>query len=131
MRMLPLKHLWEEKGSMKKFNILTLGCQMNERDSETLAGMLTEMGYEQIDDRNQADIAIINTCSVRDHADRRFFGMMGQLKKIKEKNPNVIYLDSFAKITDYIKNNVQEKDLVITVGAGPVNKISQDLVKEN
>lgn len=51
--------------------------------------------------------------------------------KIKEKNPNVIYLDSFAKITDYIKNNVQEKDLVITVGAGPVNKISQDLVKEN
>lgn len=51
--------------------------------------------------------------------------------KIKEKNPNVIYLDSFAKITDYIKNNVQKKDLVITVGAGPVNKISQDLVKEN
>ena len=51
--------------------------------------------------------------------------------KIKGKNPNVIYLDSFAKITDYIKNNVQEKDLVITVGAGPVNKISQDLVKEN
>ena len=51
--------------------------------------------------------------------------------KIKEKNPNVIYLDSFAKITDYIKNNMQEKDLVITVGAGPVNKISQDLVKEN
>ena len=53
------------------------------------------------------------------------------VEKIKEKNPNVIYLDSFAKITDYIKNNVQEKDLVITVGAGPVNKISQDLVKEN
>lgn len=51
--------------------------------------------------------------------------------KIKGKNPNVIYLDSFAKITDYIKDNVQEKDLVITVGAGPVNKISQDLVKEN
>ena len=85
-----MKHLWEEKGSMKKFNILTLGCQMNERDSETLAGMLTEMGYEQIDDRNQADIAIINTCSVRDHADRRFFGMLGQLKKIKEKNPGFI-----------------------------------------
>lgn len=63
---------------------------MNERDSETLAGMLTEMGYEQIDDRNQADIAIINTCSVRDHADRRFFGMLGQLKKIKEKNPGFI-----------------------------------------
>lgn len=53
------------------------------------------------------------------------------VEKIKEKNSNVIYLDSFAKITEYIKSNVQEKDLVITVGAGPVNKISQDLVKEN
>ena len=70
---------------MKKFNILTLGCQMNERDSETLAGMLTEMGYEQIDDRNQADIAIINTCSVRDHADRRFFRDAGTAEKNKRK----------------------------------------------
>ena len=48
--------------------------------------------------------------------------------KIKEKNPNVIYLDSFDKITDYIKNTVQEKDLVITVGAGPINKVAQDLI---
>lgn len=75
---------------MKRFNILTLGCQMNERDSETLAGMLVQMGYEPVEDRNMADIAIINTCSVRDHADRRFFGMLGQLKKIKEKNPAFI-----------------------------------------
>lgn len=51
--------------------------------------------------------------------------------KIKEKNPNVIYLDSFAKITEFIKSKVQEKDLVITVGAGPVNKISKDLVKSD
>ena len=66
---------------MNKFNIQTLGCQMNERDSETIAGMLTEMGYESTDDKTQADIAIINTCSVRDNADKRFFGMLGQLKK--------------------------------------------------
>lgn len=49
--------------------------------------------------------------------------------KIKEKNPNVIYLDSFDKITNYIKNTIQEKDLVITVGAGPINKVAQDLTK--
>lgn len=48
--------------------------------------------------------------------------------KIKEKNPNVIYLDSFDKITNYIKNTIQEKDLVITVGAGPINKVAQDLI---
>ena len=51
--------------------------------------------------------------------------------KIKEKNKNVIYLDSFAKITDYIKNNVQPKDLIITIGAGPVNKIAYDLTKKS
>ena len=51
--------------------------------------------------------------------------------KIKEKNPNVIYLDSFDSILEYIKNTVKEKDLVITVGAGPVNKIAQALTKQN
>lgn len=46
---------------MKKYNIQTLGCQMNERDSETLAGMLVQMGYEECEDKKDADIAIINT----------------------------------------------------------------------
>lgn len=75
---------------MKKYNIQTLGCQMNERDSETLAGMLTEMGYEQAEDRKESDIEIINTCSIRDNADQRFFGLLGQLKKKKEKNKDFI-----------------------------------------
>ena len=51
--------------------------------------------------------------------------------KIKEKNPHVIYLDSFEKITEYLKEHVKEKDLIITVGAGPVNKIAKDLVASN
>lgn len=49
--------------------------------------------------------------------------------KIKLKNPNVIYINSFDKITDYIKTNVKEKDLVITIGAGPINKVAKELVK--
>ncbi|MGI6722384.1 MAG: tRNA (N6-isopentenyl adenosine(37)-C2)-methylthiotransferase MiaB [Anaerovoracaceae bacterium] len=72
------------------FNIQTFGCQMNERDSETLAGMLREMGYQATGDRDRADIAIINTCSVREHADERFFGTLGQLKKIKEARPDFV-----------------------------------------
>ncbi|MEE1038561.1 MAG: tRNA (N6-isopentenyl adenosine(37)-C2)-methylthiotransferase MiaB [Eubacterium sp.] len=75
---------------MKKFNIQTLGCQMNERDSETIAGMLIELGYESCDDKKDADVAIINTCSVRDNADQRFYGMLGQFKKKKEQNPEFI-----------------------------------------
>jgi len=74
----------------KKFHIQTMGCQMNERDSETLAGMLTGLGYSKTENRQEADVAIINTCSVRDNADKRFFGTLGQLKKIKEQRPDFV-----------------------------------------
>ena len=74
----------------KKYNIITFGCQMNEHDSETIAGMLIERGYEQAGDRKDANIVIFNTCSVRENADKRFFGTLGQLKKLKKKNPDYI-----------------------------------------
>jgi len=72
------------------FHIQTFGCQMNERDSETLAGMLSEMGYVATTDKKAANVAIINTCSVRENADLRFFGTLGQLKKIKEVRPDFV-----------------------------------------
>ena len=69
----------------KTFNITTFGCQMNEHDSEIMAGMLIEKGYEQTADRSKADIVIFNTCSIRENADKRFFGTLGQLKHRKEE----------------------------------------------
>ena len=69
--------------SDKKFHITTFGCQMNEHDSETIAGMLIEKGYQQAKDRKDANIVIFNTCSIRENADKRFFGTLGQLKKKK------------------------------------------------
>ena len=74
----------------RTFHIQTFGCQMNERDSETLAGMLTEMGYSEEPARDEASIIIINTCSVREHADERFFGTLGQLKRVKAKRPDTL-----------------------------------------
>ena len=67
----------------KKFHITTFGCQMNEHDSETLAGMLLEKGYQKAEERKDANIVIFNTCSIRENADKRFFGTLGQLKKKK------------------------------------------------
>lgn len=67
----------------KKFHITTFGCQMNEHDSEMLAGMLLERGYMQSEERKDANIVIFNTCSIRENADKRFFGTLGQLKKKK------------------------------------------------
>ena len=76
--------------SGKKYNIITFGCQMNEHDSETIAGMLQEKGCVETVSRDDSDITIINTCSVRENADKRFFGTLGQLKKLKEKNPEYV-----------------------------------------
>ena len=74
----------------KKYNIITFGCQMNEHDSETIAGMLQKKGCVETMSRDDSDITIINTCSVRENADKRFFGTLGQLKKHKEKNPEYV-----------------------------------------
>ena len=67
----------------KTFHITTFGCQMNEHDSETLAGMLLEKGYQPAAERKDANLVIFNTCSIRENADKRFFGTLGQLKKKK------------------------------------------------
>ncbi len=69
----------------KTFYIQTFGCQMNERDSETIAGILSQKGYFESENKEDATVVVINTCSVRDNADQRFFGTLGQFKKSKEK----------------------------------------------
>ncbi|HWQ77628.1 MAG TPA: tRNA (N6-isopentenyl adenosine(37)-C2)-methylthiotransferase MiaB [Anaerovoracaceae bacterium] len=78
------------KDYMRTFHIQTFGCQMNEHDSETLAGMLEELGYTENKNKKEAGVAIINTCSVRENADQRFFGTLGQLKKVKEDRPDAV-----------------------------------------
>lgn len=75
---------------MKKYHIITFGCQMNEHDSEIIAGMLEEKGLVPCDDRKEADVVIINTCSIRENADKRFFGTLGQLKHKHEADPDYI-----------------------------------------
>lgn len=68
----------------RTFHITTFGCQMNEHDSEVIDGLLTERGFSSVKERKDASIVIINTCSVRDNADKRFFGTLGQLKREKK-----------------------------------------------
>ena len=75
---------------MRSYHIITFGCQMNERDSETLAGMLEAMGYVRCEDPKASDVVILNTCSVRENADKRFYGVLGQLKHSHEDRPGMI-----------------------------------------
>lgn len=72
------------------YNIVTFGCQMNVHESEKIAGMLENMGYEYTDDKQQADIIVFNTCAIREGAEDRALGNIGNLKKMKKANPNKI-----------------------------------------
>ncbi|MDO4859473.1 MAG: tRNA (N6-isopentenyl adenosine(37)-C2)-methylthiotransferase MiaB [Bacillota bacterium] len=75
---------------MRKYFIQTFGCQMNEHDSEIIAGMLEEKGMTRTDAAADAGVIIFNTCSVRENADKRFFGTLGQVKKKKKNEPGTI-----------------------------------------
>ena len=74
---------------MKVF-LKTYGCQMNERDSEALAGMLAARGYELSSDETEADVMLFNTCSVRDQAERKAVGKVEFMKKYKAKKPGLL-----------------------------------------
>lgn len=75
------------KNQNLRYYILTFGCQLNENDSEKIAGMLEELGYQKVDDCQKADIIVFNTCCVRENAEERLFGKIGEIKNLKaEKN---------------------------------------------
>lgn len=74
----------------KLYYIETWGCQMNEEDSEKLSGMLENMGYIKTETRNESDIIIFNTCCVRENAELKVYGNLGELKALKKSNPNLI-----------------------------------------
>ncbi len=76
---------------MPKFFIKTYGCQMNERDSEQVAHSLIARGYERADREQEADVVLLNTCSVRDMADQKALGKMGMLGRIANERPHVVF----------------------------------------
>jgi tRNA-2-methylthio-N6-dimethylallyladenosine synthase len=77
-------------GEGKTYHIQTYGCQMNEHDSETIAGLLEAMGYQFTANRQVADIIFLNTCAIRENAEDKVFGELGHLKTLKRENPNLI-----------------------------------------
>ena len=78
------------KGRRKTYHILTYGCQMNEHDSEKISGMLTSIGYEETDDEKSADLVIFNTCLIRENAELKVFGKLGEVKGLKRNKPDML-----------------------------------------
>ena len=76
---------------MPKFFIKTYGCQMNERDSEQVAHSLIARGYERVASETEADVVLLNTCSVRDMADQKALGKMGMLGQLAKQRPEIVF----------------------------------------
>lgn len=74
----------------RAYYIMTFGCQLNENDSQKIAGILTNMGYYRADEMKEADFIIINTCSVRENADDRFYGNLGRIKNLRQAKPDLL-----------------------------------------
>lgn len=84
-----IQDLSEQAGRPLTYHISTFGCQMNFKDSEKLAGILEQLGYQEIDSE-EADFVLLNTCTVRENANQKVYGHLGQLKSYKKKNPHMM-----------------------------------------
>lgn len=78
-------------GAGKTYYIKTYGCQANERDSETMRGILESMEYQETKEMDQADVVLLNTCAIRENAELKVFGKIGDLKRIKRDRPDMIF----------------------------------------
>jgi len=119
------------KGKLLKYNILTMGCQLNENDSEKLCGMLEEMGYAKTEKSEEADISLFNTCCVRENAEDRLFGKLGELKKIKEKTGMIIAIGGCMMQEKHIRDKIKESYPFVDIifGTHTLHKFPEDLYK--
>ncbi len=85
-----LKEEYKDRFLGKKCFLKTYGCQMNEHDSEIITGLLTEMGFTFTDDYLEADLILLNTCSIRENAHNKAFGMLGRAKHLKEEKKDLM-----------------------------------------
>ena len=85
-----VKENLKKLGLNKKYYVKTYGCQMNEHDSENIRAILEDMSFTSTDDMENADLILLNTCAIRENAHNKVFGMIGRIKNLKEKNPNLI-----------------------------------------
>ena len=120
----------KNKGNFK-YTILTMGCQLNENDSEKLCGMLEKMGYSRTENQSDADIALFNTCCVRENAEDKLFGKLGELKRLKEEKGIIIAIGGCMMqekhITDKIKQSYPFVDIIF--GTHTLHKFPEDLYK--
>ena len=117
---------------MKRYHVTTFGCQMNEHDSERMKGMLEALGYAQTEARDDADLILFNTCSIRESADSRFIGNLGHAKRLKSENPERI-VGVGGCWAQSVKDEVFERFPFVDVAFGPgqIHRLAEFLTSDS
>jgi len=117
---------------MKRYHLTTFGCQMNEHDSERMKGMLESLGYQEAPERDEADLILFNTCSIRESADSRFVAHLGEARRLKRENPERI-VGVGGCWAQSVKEEVFERFPFVDVAFGPgqVHKLAEFLTSDS
>ena len=112
-----IKHIHESRGVAPKALVDTFGCQQNVADSQNIMGMLQAMGCELTDEVKEADIVVLNTCAIRDHAEKRVYGTLGALTHTKKANPEQIIclcgcMAQRSEVAEKVRKSYRHVDLV-------------------
>ena len=119
-----------------KYFINTMGCKLNENDSEKIAGMLIEMGYEETTSPLDANIVVFNTCCIRENAEEKLFGKLGELKNIKAKNNMIICVGGCMSQEEHVVEKIKQSYNYVDVIFGTHNlhklpEMIQNRIEEN
>ncbi len=117
---------------MKRYHLTTFGCQMNEHDSERMKGMLESLGYAEAPDREQAQLILFNTCSIREKADTRLIAHLGEAKRLKREDPGRV-VGIGGCWSQSLKDEVFERYPFVDVAFGPgqVHRLAEFLTSDS
>lgn len=117
------------EGQNLQYAIYTMGCQLNENDSEKISGMLEKMGYSKTEEIKKADIVVFNTCCVRENAEDKLFGKIGEMKKQKEEKGTIIAIGGCMMQEEHIvkKLNKSYPFVDIIFGTHTMHKLAEDI----
>ena len=117
---------------MKSYHLTTFGCQMNEHDSERMKGMLESLGYAEAPEREGADLILFNTCSIREKADNRLVGHLGEAKRLKAEDPERV-VGVGGCWAQSVKDEVFERFPFVDVAFGPgqIHRLAEFLTSDS
>jgi tRNA-2-methylthio-N6-dimethylallyladenosine synthase len=116
----------------KRYHVTTFGCQMNEHDSERMKGMLDALGYDEVAQRDGADLILFNTCSIRESADNRFIAHLGEAKRLKSEDPERV-VGVGGCWAQSVKDEVFERFPFVDVAFGPgqIHRLADFLTQDS